>query len=296
MKIRVNEYLLQDKNVKKEKNLASIADIHGNTLAMNLIVKLLKEYSLNYICLVGDTVDCKKDENKTELVSCLKELNRMCYVFLSMGNHEIYEKDIYLYDRSKKIITENYLNFFKQLDGLTNCISFLNEFNSLELPDNIQINALNVPFVCYKYETKENFEQFLSTLNLEFDEDKFNILLSHSPNCILQNNIISYFKEMNLILSGHNHGGLVPTFLQDIIKGHKGIVGPYGKIFQNNSYGTWTNDNTSLIVNNGVTRISDTKLLGISDSIFMPEVDIVNIKPSNEHSLNLVRRKVYNVK
>lgn len=296
MKIRVNEYLLQDQHIKKDKCLASLSDIHGNTVAMNLIVKLLREYSLNYICLVGDIVDCNKDENKTELVYCLKELSKMCYVFLSMGNHEIYEKDIYLYGRSKKVRPEDYLNFFDQLDELTNCISFLNEFNSLELPGNIQINALNVPFVCYKYETKENFEQFLSKINLEFDEDRFNILLSHSPNCILQDNVISYFKEMNLILSGHNHGGLVPTFLQDVIKGHKGIVGPYGKLFQNNSYGTWTNDNSSLIVNNGVTRISDTKLLGISNTIFAPEVDIVNIKPGNEHSLSLVRRKVYNVK
>ena len=57
---------------------------------------------------------------------------------------------------------------------------------------------------------------------------------------IIQNNqidtSIDVIKDINLISCGHNHGGLVPTFLQDIIKGHRGFVGPYLKLFQANAY------------------------------------------------------------
>ncbi len=224
MKIRVNEYLLENEKINEDKTIACITDVHSNASTLFSIVEVLKQIPLDYIFLVGDTVDCQDEEKKLNLILALNRLNLLAQVYLSMGNHEIYEKDIYLYGKSKKQITEEYFNFFSMLEKLTSCISLLNEFETTQLDDSIMLNALNVPFYCYKRETEQNFLKVLSSLDYNIDENKFNILLSHSPNCIINDDKIKYFLETDLILSGHNHGGLVPTFVQDKLHNHVVLV------------------------------------------------------------------------
>lgn len=289
MKIRVNEYLLENEKIKEDKTIACITDVHSNVPALFSIVEVLKQISLDYIFLVGDTVDCQDEEKKFGLILALNRLNSLAQVYLSMGNHEIYEKDIYLYGKSKKQITEEYFNFFSILEKLTSCVSLLNEFETTQIDDSIILNALNVPFYCYKNETEQNFLNALSSLNYNIDENKFNILLSHSPNCIINENRIKYFLETDLILSGHNHGGLVPTFVQDRLNNHIGLIGPYGKFLQNSAYGVYENDDTSLIISNGATRISK----NLNKLVFKPEVEIIKLQKGEKHSLKLARRKIY---
>lgn len=289
MKIRVNEYILENEKINEDKRVACITDVHSNVSALFSIVEVLKQIPLDYIFLVGDTVDCQDEEKKLGLILALNRLNSLAQVYLSMGNHEIYEKDIYLYGKSKKQITEEYFNFFSMLEKLTPCISLLNEFETTQIDDSIILNALNVPFYCYKNETEQNFLKVLSSLNYNIDEKKFNILLSHSPNCIINSDKIKYFLETDLILSGHNHGGLVPTFIQDKLNNHVGLMGPYGKIMQNSAYGFYENDDASLIVSNGVTRISK----NINKLVFKPEVEIIKLQKGEQHSLKLVKRNIY---
>lgn len=155
------------------------------------------------------------------------------------------------------------------------------------------------------YETgkKENLEQYkklLENVKEKMDENKFNVLLLHSPNSLIQNGKIDrssdVIRNMNLILCGHNHGGLMPTFAQDILKGHRGLAGPYAKLFQPNAYGVYNEEDTSVLVSNGVTKISATseagKINGILNKIYTPEIDVIHMVQSDEHSLKLENRSV----
>ena len=76
----------------------------------------------------------------------------------------------------------------------------------------------------------------------EANEDSYNILIAHNPD---------YFKAYsnwgaNLILSGHNHGGLVklPLF--------GGVISPRLHLFPRYSYGLYEKDNSKMILTNGL--------------------------------------------
>ena len=198
--------------------------------------------------------------------------------------------DIYKYD------------FYKKIKENANIEIFDKDFSSTFLCDNLKLNILNFPKKYYvDKENVEVFDKFIKKIDNNYnDNDNFNIMLVHSPNSIIQKNkIINYSKtinNMNLILTGHNHGGLVPTFIQDIFNNHCGIVGPYSKIVQRNAYGFWTRDNISLLVSNGVTKFSESAPLKgfhkLFNYILPPEVDLIYLKNGN-HNLKLTGRKTY---
>ena len=102
---------------------------------------------------------------------------------------------------------------------------------------------------------------------------------------------------MNLILCGHNHGGLVPTFIQDIKKGHTGFVGPNARLIQHNAYGVYSKNDISLLISNGITKISKSSSLRnfseILSTIYIPEIELIHMKKSDKHSLQLINRHIY---
>ena len=178
----------------------------------------------------------------------------------------------------------------------------ISDFSKINLADDLSVSAVNVPFSYYeKREDLEQYKKLLENVKEKIDENKFNILLLHSPNSLIQNGKIDkssdVIRNMNLILCGHNHGGLMPTFAQDILKGHRGLAGPYAKLLQPNAYGVYNEEDTSVLVSNGVTKISATseagKINGILNKIYTPEIDVIHMVQSDEHSLKLENRSVH---
>ena len=178
----------------------------------------------------------------------------------------------------------------------------ISEFSKIDLANDLSVSAINVPFSYYgKKEKLYQYQRLLKNVKEKISEEKFNVLLLHSPNSLIQNGKIDrssdIIRNMNLILCGHNHGGLMPIFAQDIIKGHRGLAGPYAKLLQPNAYGIYNEDDTSVLVSNGVTKISSTseagKINGILNKIYTPEIDVIHMTQSDEHSLTLKNRSVH---
>ena len=107
---------------------------------------------------------------------------------------------------------------------------------AIEHDENITIYEIN-PSVVW-YQDGENREIFINNLNkMKFKDKSLNLLLSHTPNPFFVKNEFECDTKADLILSGHNHGGLTPQIIQNHSKKHIGLAGPYCKIMFQNSYG-----------------------------------------------------------
>lgn len=277
-----------------------MSDIHSNIIALTNIVKILQEIKASYIYVPGDTLDSIDNPHNKEIMNLLKQLSNISQIFISVGNHEMCELS-YSSGKKEEIESKDYIDFFVELSKQTNCIPMISEFSKIDLANDLSVSAINVPFSYYgKKEKLYQYQRLLKNIKEKISEEKFNVLLLHSPNSLIQNGKIDrssdIIRNMNLILCGHNHGGLMPTFAQDIIKGHRGLAGPYAKLFQPNAYGVYNEEDTSVLVSNGVTKISATseagKINGILNKIYTPEIDVIHMVQSDEHSLKLENRSV----
>lgn len=298
--IKVNEYVLKDPRFNKDRTVVNMSDIHSNVVALNNIVKLLEEIKASYIYVPGDTLDSIDNPHNKEIMELLKKVGNISQTFLSVGNHEMCELS-YETGKKEEVESKDYIDFFIEVAKQTDCIPMISDFSKIDLADDLSVSAANVPFSYYgKKENLEQYKKLLENLKEKMDENKFNVLLLHSPNSLIQNGKIDrssdVIRNMNLILCGHNHGGLMPTFAQDILKGHRGLAGPYAKLFQPNAYGVYNEEDTSVLVSNGVTKISATseagKINGILNKIYTPEIDVIYMVQSDEHSLKLENRSV----
>ena len=298
--IKVNEYVLKDPRFNKDRTVVNMSDIHSNVVALNNIVKLLEEIKASYIYVPGDTLDSIDNPHNKEIMELLKKVGNISQTFLSVGNHEMCELS-YETGKKEEVESKDYIDFFIEVAKQTDCIPMISDFSKIDLADDLSVSAANVPFSYYgKKENLEQYKKLLENVKEKMDENKFNVLLLHSPKSLIQNGKIDrssdVIRNMNLILCGHNHGGLMPTFAQDILKGHRGLAGPYAKLFQPNAYGVYNEEDTSVLVSNGVTKISATseagKINGILNKIYTPEIDVIHMVQSDEHSLKLENRSV----
>lgn len=298
--IKVNEYVLKDPRFNKDRTVVNMSDIHSNVVALNNIVKLLEEIKASYIYVPGDTLDSIDNPHNKEIMELLKKVGNISQTFLSVGNHEMCELS-YETGKKEEVESKDYIDFFIEVAKQTDCIPMISDFSKIDLADDLSVSAANVPFSYYgKKENLEQYKKLLENVKEKMDENKFNVLLLHSPNSLIQNGKIDrssdVIRNMNLILCGHNHGGLMPTFAQDILKGHRGLAGPYAKLFQPNAYGVYNEEDTSVLVSNGVTKISAPseagKINGILNKIYTPEIDVIHMVQSDEHSLKLENRSV----
>lgn len=298
--IKVNEYVLKDPRFNKDRTVVNMSDIHSNVVALNNIVKLLEEIKASYIYVPGDTLDSIDNPHNKEIMELLKKVGNISQTFLSVGNHEMCELS-YETGKKEEVESKDYIDFFIEVAKQTDCIPMISDFSKIDLADDLSVSAANVPFSYYgKKENLEQYKKLLENVKEKMDENKFNVLLLHSPNSLIKNGKIDrssdVIRNMNLILCGHNHGGLMPTFAQDILKGHRGLAGPYAKLFQPNAYGVYNEEDTSVLVSNGVTKISATseagKINGILNKIYTPEIDVIHMVQSDEHSLKLENRSV----
>lgn len=203
--------------------IAIISDIHGRF--NNKITENLKQNKPDIIAITGDLVDEKKPMN-SELLSILSKLTVIAPTYMSLGNH-----DYVLNDFDIKAIRKIGI---RVLDNDWICCG-----------KNIILGGFTSAFVlkCRKYGIESN-EIVCSDLEWlqQFSElEGYKILLDHHPE-----NYLLYTKKMDidLILSGHTHGGQVAIF------GY-GLYIPKQKLWPRYSGGKYEN---RLVVSRGVSN------------------------------------------
>ena len=294
MKLKVNHYEYKNPIIDNL-TILNMSDTDGNIKHLNLILKQLKNNKVDLILLPGDILDHLDDKNNKAFISKLKELTKYAKVYSVIGNHDIIV-DIHTYIPLDKINTYNDIKELKEIDNLFLSTS---SYNKIEL-DNMDIHFLVLPNIYYEKRERKNLcSDFLNDIEgYKVNENKLNIMLVHSPNPLIKKGKIidnKLLNKMNLILCGHNHGGLTHTSIQDKLNNHLGLVGPYTGLFNKQAYGIYKKNNTHLFISNGVTKISNNtitkKIIGSINKILIPEIDIIRLKKDNIYNLKLDNRK-----
>lgn len=282
MKVNINSYEISQSKVDNFR-LACISDSHGDAKVLAKVREILTDLRPNYVAFPGDILD-KSSQDKRALLEELRLMVKIAPIVASKGNHDI--EDLL---NGKWISKEDdeWIKKLHELDGFT----LLDSPNNVcKVPEsNVTFSAFNPDYDWYNV-YREDIQQFYieftkSNFGERLDETDLNILLSHSPAGFVSNNefvagtMSEDIKLFDLILSGHYHGGLTPRFVQEILQNHKGIItpGPKYGLFPGGSYGTYQDENTTLIISNGLKRLPEsTSVLSMFNGLYAPEIEIID--------------------
>lgn len=248
-------------NKKLNKNIVLISDIHyqdkKDIKVLNNILDNIKKLKPDYICIPGDITHKTFINDENEYINWFKKLSKISKVIISLGNHEFFiNKHKKIYGLNKELL--------KKISNIKN-IYLLDNENTIM--DNINFIGLTIPMEYYK-ETKYNdFHKCLN--NLKTNKKYYNVLLCHSPMDICNKEVLKN-KNIDLILCGHMHGGIVPKFMRKIFK-NNGLISPNKRLFPKYAYGNIKINNTNIIISSGI-KVIPFRII----NFFSPEV--VNIK------------------
>lgn len=284
MLVRINQYQLESPKVTKKRKILVMSDIHNNEQVLDKLLSVIKLDTPDYLCLVGDIVEYNND-NIDKLLVWLKELSYLTNVIITYGNHENVARI-----KDKWVIKED-----NNLYHNTNCHVLNKPFDQIII-DNISFYAINMPITWYQYEksNKPFFNKFINNISIP-QYNHLNILLSHSPKWFIhKNKIVNYqfLKEVDLILSGHNHGGLVPRSLTKIVPFRIGF-GPYYTVIKN-AYGHYYNNDKALIISSGITKLAKVnKPVHHLNQFYLPDIEEIILIPSQKTNFYFTKSTKY---
>lgn len=204
--IIVKNYTISSSKVKKKYSIIHISDIHIGSnpgFALKRVVDIVNSISADFVFITGDLVD----EDIT--LSDLKHINDFkIKPYFIYGNHEHY------------VNQKNLSNIFSNVN-----ITILKDESITK--EDFQIIGID---------DKSNLSTELDKIKV--DSNKFSILLNHQPSLIT----FVESKGINLMLSGHTHGGQIWPFNYLVRLQYKYVKGFHKikSLFLNVSPGTGT--------------------------------------------------------
>ena len=208
-----------------------LADLHGAEHGYDneLLVQRIVEANPDIIAIAGDLIDRHQPghpiERQIEIAQTLvQQLVRIAPVYYVTGNHEW---DSGMVRPLLEMLEENDVNVLQ------------NQSRRLTIgDDSIIIAGVDDP---NGPADMKKPEEFIENIKQRENPD-FLIVLSHR-----NNNLLLFSKlEVDLVLSGHAHGGMVRLPLTD------GLIGPQHELFPTYTSGVYTSRNTNMVVSRGL--------------------------------------------
>lgn len=273
MRIVSTFYEVVSPKIKDNYKIVHFSDIHYekgyNLKRLEKLLKKTKEIKPDFICITGDLIDTPNSLNDLHDYNVfrkfLKDLGSICKVIISIGNHE-FEMPEFNLKKYKEVISK--------FENIENVIVLDNDMYKTS---NISFTGCNPTYSYYKTEEKDSslLINDFNEKNFSFD-DNYQILLIHTPKDLLKDKIYlkTNLSEVDLILSGHTHGGMVPLF----IPGHFGFIAPSKKLFPSCVRGKLVRDKTTLIICSGIVRLSNVSGLHQFNDTYAMHVNIISLR------------------
>lgn len=231
-KLQVSNYNIINHNIPIDFNnykIVQISDFHNNksNTLTNDLIKEIEKQKPNIIVLTGDLID----SNKTDIevaINFIKNINNIAPIYFASGNHE---SNISSYSKLKEQIEEN------KVIILDNKVEIL-KINESE----INLIGIDDPRMANEDGVSDSEIVKVELANAKYNENKYSILLSHRPELF----DIYVEKEINLILTGHAHGGQIR------IPFIGGIVAPNQGFFPKYTSGIFEENKTTMVVSRGI--------------------------------------------
>ncbi len=208
--------------------IAVLSDLHNAKFGKDKsrLLAIIERENPDIIAITGDLVDSRKTNIETAQKLCT-ELTNLAPCYYVAGNHEAWLKEDYN-DLEKKLRFAGVIILRDIALKLTND------------EETIKIAGLFDPrFSGENSFTREMLKSKIEDMKLT---GEYCILLSHRPEAFE-----SYVSEnIDLVLSGHTHGGLIR------LPRIGGIIAPNQGFFPKYDAGKFTEDNTTMIVSRGI--------------------------------------------
>ena len=252
------QYTIYSDKIDSSKNIAVCSDLHLNENTskkkISEVLETLDEIKPSHIVIPGDLYDvCHSTiEVKNDIVTdFINEATDIADVYYVKGNIE---------QRSMLLPYGLYYNNNPHFHLL--CENTPSGKDKIIYNNDVNVSAIKLPLDFYYLNEEERckalmerYNKYLEKLSKYCGTKNFNVLLCHDP--IIVKALQLYQKEhgnlnFDLIISGHNHGGLFPYWLKSVFEfsgaDMERLYPTYTKgIFE-------TNYNQYTIVSEGVTR------------------------------------------
>ncbi|SCM96135.1 Phosphoesterase [Bacillus cereus] len=209
--------------------ILQISDLHNKQFGDNqeILVQKVKSIEPDIIAITGDLIDSSSYDAEVSM-KVIRKLVQKYQVYFVTGNHEKLSGE---YNSLEKELKKNNVNVLR------------NEHVSIQKGVH-QINLLGIDdpeFVTGKRDERNIVKDEIIKAKSEM-QPTYNVLLSHRPEFLTE-----YADEqIDLVLSGHAHGGQVRLpFIG-------GIVAPNQGIFPKYTAGLYEKQNTSMVVSRGL--------------------------------------------
>ena len=232
----VTNYKIADSKLPDEFNgfrIVQISDLHNTFYDLNnkSLLMSISELNPDIIVITGDYMD-KRSDSIDNLLEFTKEIVRIGDCYYVTGNHEASFCREYGYDK-----------LMSQLEEIG--VTTLENRYVVKTVGNNSITLAGLKDPLFREIDDKKFtspaEIFENTLN-QFDLSGYTILLSHRPY-----EFETYYKyKVNLVLSGHEHGG---QFRFPFVGG---IFAPGEGFFPKYESGVYLQNDTTMVVSRGL--------------------------------------------
>ena len=229
----VKEYLVKNEKLPTSfygTKLVQISDIHYGRITkkkeLTNISKKVKKLKPDIIVITGDVLDKDITYNDQDIIEIAEILNSMeapLGKYIISGNHDLVKQD----DYNKLLEILNYTSLDDSYQILYN-----------ETTEAIMLTGLST--MDNKKKIEEKLLDSKNQIKSETSNIKYNILLVHEPDIITKFD----YKDYDLILAGHSHGGQVKLPLIGALRYNRGA-----KKYHNDYYKL---KNSDLYISSGV--------------------------------------------
>jgi len=270
--------VIKSEKVKKDLYAKLYSDLHyipGSNLTF--LKKSIEKMEINkpdYVFFLGDLIDDSKytKEQLIKIYDLVYRMSKLTKVLMVLGNH----------DQFTRTNDNKWLDFYNDdyINELKNMGIILLENESYK-DDNIF--AYGTKFSGDYYENKEPINEFYENIkSVEFDKDKFNILMEHSPKHTFDKNTVKSLqnlKKLDLTLAGHYHNGCVPWYISKNLPGNVGLIDPYMNVLPVNARGIKKITDTNLgIISAPLTTFNKLSGLSFVQPLYFPTEQNILIK------------------